>query len=230
MSRPIDRRAFLAAAATGVAAATVGVKSADATPTIRADRTRSRALIVVDVQNDFCEGGSLAVAGGAAVARGVAQLVHRRRDDYRIVIATRDWHIDPGDHFSSRPNYVDSWPVHCVAGTRGARFHRNLDAYGPFGELIDAVVSKGKYSAAYSGFEGRSHGRTLAHLLRHRGITHIDVVGIATDHCVRATALDGIREGFSVTVLQDLTAGVAAGSTARAIREMRTMGIEIRSS
>jgi nicotinamidase/pyrazinamidase len=187
----------------------------------------TRALIVVDVQNDFCEGGSLAVAGGADVAFRIGQLLHTWQEadpqdkQYAYVVATRDHHIDPGDHFSDQPDFVDSWPRHCVAGTDGVGFHPNLDPQ-PF----DAIFDKGEYAAAYSGFEGRSQdGHGLAGWLRERGVTEIDVCGIATDHCVRATALDAHREGFTTTVLTDLTAGVAPASTDRALTELRTAGV-----
>ncbi|MFF1730916.1 isochorismatase family protein [Streptomyces sp. NPDC058247] len=186
-----------------------------------------RALIVVDVQNDFCEGGSLAVAGGADVAAAVTELIGQAPAGYRHVVATRDHHIAPGDHFSESPDYVHSWPAHCVAGTEGVGFHPNFAPVVASG-AIDAVFDKGAYAAAYSGFEGLDeNGGSLAHWLRARGITDVDVVGIATDHCVRATALDAVREGFRAQVLLDLTAGVAAGTTAAALEEMRGAGVEL---
>ncbi|MGX1670247.1 isochorismatase family protein [Streptomyces sp. NPDC055400] len=186
-----------------------------------------RALIVVDVQNDFCEGGSLAVAGGADVAAAVTELIGQAPAGYRHVVATRDHHIAPGDHFSESPDYVHSWPPHCVAGTEGIGFHPNFAPVVASG-AIDAVFDKGAYAAAYSGFEGiDENGVSLADWLRARGITEVDVVGIATDHCVRATALDAVREGFRVQVLLDLTAGVAAGTTAAALDEMRGAGVEL---
>lgn len=187
------------------------------------------ALIVVDVQNDFCEGGSLAVAGGADVAYAIAEILKRWHEaepeerEYDHVVATRDHHIDPGDHFSDDPDYATSWPPHCVADSDGAAFHPNLDPQ-PF----DAVFSKGEYAAAYSGFEGTSHdGAMLADWLRSRDVTTVDIVGIATDHCVRATALDAARERFDTRVLLDLTAGVALDSTERALTEMRTAGVRL---
>lgn len=163
----------------------------------------ARALVVVDVQNDFCEGGSLAVAGGAGVAAAITAYLS---DDpgYDIVVATRDAHIDPGDHFAQNPDYVDTWPAHCVVGTTGQEFHDDL-GFRDF----DAIFDKGAYSAAYSGFEGASQqGEPLAQYLRTRGVSDVDVCGIATDHCVRATALDSAGEGFFTTVLLDLTAAV----------------------
>ncbi|MGW6157699.1 isochorismatase family protein [Streptomyces sp. NPDC055144] len=186
-----------------------------------------RALIVVDVQNDFCAGGSLAVAGGADVAAAVTELIGQAPAGYRHVVATRDHHIAPGDHFSASPDYVDSWPAHCVAGTEGVGFHPNFAPVVASG-AIDAVFDKGEYAAAYSGFEGLDeNGVSLADWLRARGITEVDVVGLATDHCVRATALDAVREGFRAQVLLDLTAGVAAGTTAAALEEMRAAGVEL---
>lgn len=180
----------------------------------------TRALIVVDVQNDFCEGGSLAVAGGAAVAAAVSA----RMGGYELVVATRDHHVDPGDHFSDTPDFVHSWPPHCRVGTPGASFHPALDV-GP----VQAVFSKGEHTAAYSGFEGADpDGVTLRDWLVERRVDGVDVVGIATDHCVRATALDAVRAGFPTVVLTDLCAGVAPDSTARALDELRAAGVEIR--
>lgn len=164
----------------------------------------SRALIVVDVQNDFCEGGSLAVAGGAAVAARIAEFLDGNHG-YDVVVATRDNHIDPGAHFSATPDYVDSWPPHCVVGTPGAQFHRPLSP-----EAFAAVFYKGEYAAAYSGFEGHTEdGQGLASWLHERGVEAVDLCGIATDYCVNATALDAARAGFETTVLVDLTAAVA---------------------
>ncbi|GAA3914481.1 nicotinamidase [Streptomyces gulbargensis] len=190
-----------------------------------------RALIVVDVQNDFCEGGSLAVAGGADVAAAITDLVGQAAGAaYQHVVATRDHHIDPGAHFApagEAPDYVTSWPVHCVAGTEGVGFHPNFAPAVASG-AIQAVFDKGAYDAAYSGFEGRDeNGDTLADWLRARNVSEVDVVGIATDHCVRATALDAVREGFVTHVLLDLTAGVARGTTDRALEELRAAGVRL---
>ncbi|MEW2530723.1 isochorismatase family protein [Streptomyces sp. NPDC047071] len=186
-----------------------------------------RALIVVDVQNDFCEGGSLAVAGGADVAAAITDLIGQTPACYRHVVATRDHHIDPGGHFSAAPDYVDSWPPHCVAGTEGVGFHPNFAPAVASG-AVDAVFSKGERSAAYSGFEGADeNGVPLARWLRERQVREVDVVGIATDHCVRATALDAVREGFRTHVLLDLTAGVAEATTERALEELRAAGVEL---
>ncbi len=182
-----------------------------------------RALLIVDVQNDFCEGGSLAVGGGAGVAAGISGHLAGHAAEYDHVVATRDCHLDPGDHFSAEPDYVDSWPAHCVIGTEGVDFHSALDL-----APIEAVFSKGRTSAAYSGFEGDSdEGVPLADWLRARGVTEVDVVGIATDHCVRATALDAVRAGLATRVLLDLTAGVAPATTERALEELRAAGVTL---
>lgn len=178
----------------------------------------AKALIVVDVQNDFCEGGSLAVAGGAAVAAAVS--AHIAASDYDHIVATRDYHVDPGSHFSETPDFVDSWPVHCVAGTPGASFHPELDV-----SRIEAVFSKGRFAAAYSGFDAETD---LAGWLRDRDVDQVDVVGIATDHCVRATALDAAQAGFDTTVLVDLTAGVAPTTVDTALAALRTAGVHTR--
>ncbi|RJQ76411.1 isochorismatase family protein [Pseudonocardiaceae bacterium YIM PH 21723] len=179
------------------------------------------ALIVVDVQNDFCEGGSLAVAGGAAVAAAISQYVSQGGYDH--VVATRDYHIDPGSHFSPNPDYVNSWPVHCVVGTPGADFHPNFDT-----SRVEAVFSKGAYSAAYSGFEGETaDGWSLLEWLIRKKVTAVTVVGIATDYCVRATALDAIAAQFPTRLLLPLTAGVAPESTTAAVAQMRAAGVVV---
>jgi nicotinamidase/pyrazinamidase len=201
----------------------------------------TRALIVVDVQNDFCEGGSLAVGGGAGVAAAIRAHVAGNAAEqppdpvhvsgevpaYAHIVATRDRHVDPGAHFSATPDYAASWPVHCVADTPGAEFHPAFAPAVAEGR-IEEVFSKGAHAAAYSGFEGAAEdGTGLAAWLRGHGVTDVDVVGIATDHCVRATALDAAREGFATRVLLGLTAGVAAESTARTLGELRAAGVEL---
>jgi nicotinamidase/pyrazinamidase len=181
--------------------------------------TDNRALIVVDVQNDFCEGGALAVRGGAAVAGSINTIT----DDYSTVVATRDYHIDPGDHFSDDPDYVDSWPPHCRARTDGVGFHPTLDT-----EPFAAVFDKGAYSAAYSGFEGSdADGTSLAEWLADHGVTEVDVVGIATDHCVRATAVDAVKAGLRTRVLLPYTAAVAEATSESAFTQMRELGVEL---
>lgn len=186
-----------------------------------------RALIVVDVQNDFCEGGSLAVNGGADVAAAITDLLGNASAGYRHVVATRDHHIDPGDHFSDEPDYVDSWPRHCVAGTEGVGFHPNFAPAVASGSL-DSVFDKGAYSAGYSGFEGADEsGTSLAEWLRAREVTEVDIVGLATDHCVRATALDAAAEGFRTQVLLGLTAGVSQETVDRALAQLRTAGVRL---
>ncbi|MDH6292883.1 MULTISPECIES: isochorismatase family protein [Rhodococcus] len=180
-----------------------------------------RALLVVDVQNDFCEGGSLAVDGGSAVAAAITRFL--ASNEYDAVAATIDHHIDPGHHFSDEPDYVDTWPVHCKSGTSGADFHPDLDLTG-----IESVFSKGEFSAAYSGFEGRNaDGQSLEKWLQAAGVTEVDVVGIATDHCVVATALDAVAAGFPTRVHLPLTAGVAPATVEAAITAMRAAGVRL---
>jgi nicotinamidase/pyrazinamidase len=180
-----------------------------------------RALVIVDVQNDFCEGGSLEVAGGAEAARQISRYI--ADSGYPYVVASRDFHVDPGSHFAAVPDYVDSWPRHCVAGTPGADFHPDLDTSG-----IGTVFSKGAHAAAYSAFEGADDAGTgLADWLRSHGVTEVDVVGIATDYCVRATSIDAARAGFTTQVLLDLTAAVDPTTMAEAIRAMRAAGVTI---
>jgi nicotinamidase/pyrazinamidase len=189
----------------------------------------ARALIVVDVQNDFCEGGSLAVAGGAEVAFRIGGLLHEwQRADvadrvYDVIVATQDHHIDPGGHFSPEPDFLDSWPHHCVVGTDGAAFHPNLDPQ-PFHEIF----RKGEYAAAYSGFEGKSpDGVMLADWLGAHDVTQVDIAGLATDYCVRSSALDAVSAGFSARVLTDYVAGVAKKTSDAALIEVRNAGVAL---
>ncbi len=181
-----------------------------------------RALIIVDVQNDFCEGGSLAVAGGAEVAAGITVALASANQRWDSVVATKDFHIDPGPHFSATPDYVDSWPPHCLVGTPGTDFHPDL-ATG----RIQAVFTKGEHEAAYSGFQGHSGETGLADWLRAHEVSTVDIVGIATDHCVRATALDAAKAGLATTVLLDLTAGVARSTVDSALEQLRGAGVEL---
>ncbi len=182
-----------------------------------------RALIIVDVQNDFCEGGSLAVAGGGAVAREISSLLGRPDHGYDHVVATKDYHIDPGAHFAAEPDYSHTWPVHCVAGSPGSQFHPYL-ATGP----IEAVFRTGAHAAAYRGFAGAAAaGTPLAAWLRARDVDRVDVGGIATDYCVRATAADAAANGFDTRVLLGLTAGVDPGTTAEAIAGLRGAGVDV---
>ncbi len=195
--------------------------------------TRTTALVVVDVQNDFCEGGSLAVDGGAAVARAVTAHVRDHGDRYAVVVATRDWHAalpDTNDgHFAAdgNPDYVTTWPVHCVAGTPGAEYHPDLHL--PEGTVH---VRKGQSRQDYSGFEGEVVGddRSLAQVLSAAGVTDVEVVGLATDHCVTATALDARAAGFDATVLLDLTAAVALPTTLRAVARLAQSGVDLRTA
>ncbi|MDT0166513.1 isochorismatase family protein [Actinotalea sp. AC32] len=186
-------------------------------------RPERRALVVVDVQPTFCEGGALAVEGGDAVAHAIAAFAAARRDDYALVVTTQDWHVDPGDHFSTEPDYVDTWPPHGVAGTPEAELHPALADLAP-----DVSVRKGAYAAAYSGFEGvDASGRDLASLLHDAGVTDVDVVGIAESHCVRATAIDAVEAGLRTRVLRDLTVPVTVESGAAARDAMTAAGAQV---
>ena len=192
----------------------------------------ARALIVVDVQNDFCEGGSLAVDGGAEVAQGIGALLERWRaagpdaPAYDVVVATKDHHVDPGAHWArdgAEPDFVETWPVHCEVGTPGEEFHPGLQPR-PFA----AVFRKGEHAAAYSGFEGTAEdGTPLADWLRSRGVDEVDVCGIATDYCVRATVLDAVEHGFRTTLLHDLCAAVAPDSERAAMAEFARVGVAV---
>lgn len=204
----------------------------------------TKALIIVDVQNDFCAGGALATDRGAKIASLISEYVEDNHHRYEAVVATQDWHIDPGAHFSDTPDFVDSWPVHCVANTEGAEIHPNLDT-----DYIEAYFRKGRYEAAYSGFEGlqapeesvmtgeHEPGATLddegpktplADWLDEREIQDVDIVGIATDYCVLATAKDAVDAGYETRVLIDLTAPVHEDKLDEVIAEMEDEGITVK--
>lgn len=186
------------------------------------------ALIVVDVQPTFCEGGALGVVGGNDVAQRIAEFVRQRRSDYGLVVSTQDWHIEPGDHFSDQPDFVDTWPPHGIAGTAEAELHpalSDLDA--------DVAIRKGQYAAAYSGFDGAdAEGRRLDEILAEAGIAHLDIVGIAESHCVLQTALDAINlpEPPTVRVFTDLTVPVSEDQGERARGLMREAGVLLEDS
>lgn len=214
----------------------------------------TRALIIVDVQNDFCEGGSLGVDGGAAVAAGVGEYIEAHRAELDFVVATQDWHIDPGPHFSATPDFLTSWPEHCVAGTRGAELHPDLDT-----EPIQAYFRKGQFEAAYSGFEGvlapedalsvgavpagasaeeaedtgdeddpaEEEALSLDDWLRMRDVDEVRIVGLATDFCVRATALDALEAGYATSLVVDLVSGVHPEGAGKALRELADAGVEL---
>lgn len=196
----------------------------------------TRALFIIDVQNDFTEGGALGVEGGDAVAAGITAYLRAHPDRYDVVIASRDWHDGPGidgqgdngGHFAldAAPDFVDSWPVHCVAGSEGAQYDPGLDT-----SLIDVHVRKGQGVPAYSIFEGTTEeGLDVPTVLDKLGVDDVDVVGIATDYCVRASALDALSSGRHVRVIDDLIAGVAAESSATALRELSAAGADIEAS
>ncbi|MBB2955026.1 nicotinamidase/pyrazinamidase [Bifidobacterium commune] len=200
----------------------------------------SKALIIVDVQPTFCEGGELGVDGGSAVADRIAQYVNTRGDDYVYIATTQDWHIEPGSHFSERPDFVDSWPKHGVAGTVNAELMPQIAALG-----LSHHFKKGQYASAYSGFEGiedntaniqtreefvamQREGRTLARSLQDAGVDHVDVVGLAESHCVKKTALDAMKLGYAVTVFEDMTEPVSESQGIDARNEMSEAGIELK--
>lgn len=187
-----------------------------------------KALFIIDVQNDFTEGGALGVDGGAAVAAGITEYLRVHGDEYTIVLASRDWHDadnDNGGHFATdaEPDFVTTWPVHCVAGTTGAEYHPALDT-----SRVGYHIRKGQGVPAYSIFEGRTDaGSSVHNLLDEHGIDTVDVAGIATDYCVRASALDALEHGQRVRVLTSLVAGVAPESSDAALAELAHAGAEL---
>ncbi len=189
----------------------------------------TKALLIVDVQNDFCEGGSLAVNGGAAVARKITDFLRAHPSEYDLVLASRDWHDgdnNNGGHFANQgetPDFVNSWPVHCVAETHGAEYHPNLDT-----SLIQVHVEKGMGEPSYSAFEGVTRdGRSLSEVLESASVDHLDIAGIATDYCVLASALDALGEQLKVRVLSELCAGISAETTAAAVAKMQAAGCAV---
>lgn len=188
----------------------------------------TRALFIVDVQNDFTEGGALGVEGGAAVAAGITAYLARHRDDYELVVASRDWHSaenDNGGHFAvdAEPDFVETWPPHCVEGTPGAEYHPALET-----DAVHVHVRKGQGVPAYSIFEGTDDaGASMHDVIASHGITEVDVVGLATDYCVRASALDALEHGQRVRVLTDLVAGVAPESSVAALAELGHAGARL---
>jgi nicotinamidase/pyrazinamidase len=198
----------------------------------------TKALILVDVQNDFIEGGSLAVTGGEQVALTLADYVREHGDDYDYIVTTQDWHIMPGDHWSNNPDYVDSWPVHCEANTTGSDIRVELvealkdyvlTRYEEDGQFNLIQIVKGEYEAAYSGFEGRNYAddSSLEDTLKQIAVTDVDIVGLATDHCVRMTALDALTAQFNVRILTNYIAGVNAERSAATIVELKEKGAQI---
>ena len=191
----------------------------------------TRALFIIDVQNDFTEGGALGVDGGAAVAAGVTDLLARHRDEYALIVASRDWHTpdhDNGGHFAvdAEPDFVDTWPPHSVAGTPGAEYHPAFDT-----SEVHVHIRKGQGVPAYSIFEGADDdGASVSDLLTSHGITDIDVVGLATDYCVRASVLDALEHGQHVRLFTDLVAGVAAETSDAALAELGHAGAVITES
>lgn len=189
----------------------------------------ARALLVIDVQVDFCEGGALACQGGAAVAKAISQHIQLNRSQYDLVVASRDWHTPNSlndRHFpepGTDPDFVTTWPLHCIAGENGAEYHENLDA-----SLIDLHIKKGQNANGYSIFDGTDDsGRNFHQLTKELGISEVDVVGIATDYCVRASSLDAKSHGLEVRVITSLTAGVDKNSTEQAIDEMVDAGVNV---
>ena len=186
----------------------------------------SKALFIVDVQNDFTEGGALGVDGGDAVAERITRFLEAHAGEYAVIVASRDWHDgdnDNGGHFHPEPDFVDSWPVHCVSGTEGAEYDPGLDT-----AAVTHHVKKGQGVPAYSLFEGMTdEGVTVAHLLEEHGVVDVDVTGLATDYCVRASAMDAIEHGRHVRILTDLVAGVAPESSEASLAELAHAGAEL---
>jgi nicotinamidase/pyrazinamidase len=187
----------------------------------------TRALLIVDVQPTFCEDGELPVSGGNEVAFRIAEHLLAHRGEYAHTVTSQDWHVDPAHHFSSEPDYVDTWPPHGLADTANADLHPALlAALGAGG--ADVSVKKGQHEAAYSAFDGSDQtGTALAERLRALGVDALDICGIAESHCVRASALDALGMGLSVRLLTALTVPVTAEAGKRARVEVAAAGGEL---
>lgn len=217
-----------------------------------------RALVIVDVQNDFCDDGPLATETGAEIAAKISEYLEENSNRYSAIVATRDWHVDPGTHFAAslgedaQPDFVTTWPIHCLAGTTGAELHDNLES-----EFIDAQFLKGRYDDSYSGFDGligdpdtvvadapsgaagpygataagasaiEDDALTLDEWLNENQIEELTIVGIATDHCVKATAIDAADAGYDVNVLLNLCAPVSEDAVQDAVDEMEDAGASV---
>ncbi len=173
----------------------------------------NRALMIIDVQNDFCPGGALPVPDGDKVVPVINTLMDR----FDLVVATRDWHPEQTAHF-------EKWPVHCVRNTFGAQFHPDLDTSG-----IDKIISKGTGNRddGYSAFE--TEELDLAAFLRQKGMDELYFTGLATEYCVKASAMDAVRKGFKTFVITDAVRGIDVypGDIDKALKEMEKAGIEL---
>ena len=184
----------------------------------------SSTLIVVDVQKDFVEGGSLAVDGGLRLARKIAEQLPDWKEEFTYVVATKDWHIDPGGHWSDDPDFVSSWPVHCRAGSDGADYAGHLLS----DEDFDSVFKKGEYEAAYSGFEGKNEdGILLGDWLKEREVTQVTVIGIAYDYCVAATAASAATLGLDTVVLSQYAASVNNNNNEMVVTILDQVGVTV---
>lgn len=198
-------------------------------PSTAGHRDESTALLVVDLQPTFCEGGELPVAGGNAVAGAVADWLAVARHRYAVVVTSQDWHLDPGPHFSDTPDFVDSWPAHGIAGTANAELHPAISALATDPTVV--AIRKGQHAAAYSAFDGTTEaGESLAAVLARHQVTAVHVVGLAASHCVAETAIDAARTGLRTTILTDLTAGVTEELTTAAYERARAAEVELRPS
>lgn len=186
----------------------------------------NKALVIIDEQNDFVEGGNLAVEGGREVVRETVRLLEDV-SPYKVVITTQDWHIEPGEHFSEDPDFVDSWPVHCVADEFGSELVEGLPEALESLEIPVVSIKKGMYEDAYSGFQGVADGKTLEEVLREYDVQTLDIVGIAFNYCVAETAIDGRELGYDVNVIEEFTATIPNEIVEPKREEMLEAGVKI---
>jgi nicotinamidase/pyrazinamidase len=185
------------------------------------------ALLVVDLQNDFLEGGSIPVPGGTQVAAQVSRHIRHFRSEYAFVVATRDVHEDPADHFSDKPDYITTWPKHGLIGSRGATLCTPI--FNLVREkIIQVVVDKGRHAGAASAFEAQDvRGHMLVDVLREQRVDHIDICGLITEYCIRESALDARKHEFQVRVLVNLCGAASPDNAQRAFEDMKTAGCQL---
>jgi nicotinamidase/pyrazinamidase len=184
-------------------------------------------LLVIDLQNDFLEGGSVPVPGGTQIAAQVARHIRHFRSEYSFVVATRDVHEDPPDHFADKPDYINTWPKHGLVGTQGATLCTPI--FNLVREkIIQVVLDKGRHAGAVSAFEAQDlRGHLLVDVLREQRVDHIDVCGLITEYCVRASALDARKHEFQVRVLVNLCGAASPDNALRAYEDMKTAGCQL---
>lgn len=182
-----------------------------------------RALLIVDVQNDFCEYGPVPSIGGSQIASSITRFIDFNYSAYELILASKDWHQSPTEHFSKRPDFISNWPSHCVGSTEGAELHSNLNR-----KMIDHELIKGEYTAGMSAFEAKtSLNEGLIELLERREIDLIDICGLNADSNLYSTAIDALELGFPTTLFIDMCSGYSEESTLHALEDLESRGVNL---